>query len=64
MRIAIALIVACAALGGCAGHDKFETLAKCSADESPVPSSAYVSEEKGQQPKPLSERLWQMIVVR
>ncbi|OHV80274.1 hypothetical protein LCM4579_22025 [Ensifer sp. LCM 4579] len=39
MRIAFATIVACAALSGCAG--KYEQLAKCSADESPVPALAY-----------------------
>lgn len=39
MKIALALIVACAALSGCAG--RYEQLAKCSADENPVPALAY-----------------------
>ena len=43
MRFALALIVACAALVGCAG--KYEQLAKCSADENPVPALAYGPEQ-------------------
>ncbi|PJR12822.1 hypothetical protein [Sinorhizobium meliloti] len=43
MRIAFAMIVVCAALGGCAGQ--YEQLAKCSADENPVPALAYGPEQ-------------------
>lgn len=39
MRGVVALILACVALSGCAG--KYEQLAKCSADESPVPALAF-----------------------
>ncbi|TCL65780.1 hypothetical protein EV286_112100 [Rhizobium sp. BK251] len=42
MRAIFALILSCAALTGCAG--KYEQLAKCSADESPVPALGFVSE--------------------
>lgn len=42
MKIAVTLILACVAVSGCAG--KYEQLAKCSADENPVPSMAYASE--------------------
>ncbi|MHC2296031.1 hypothetical protein ACVJBD_000237 [Rhizobium mongolense] len=39
MRAIFALILSCAALTGCAG--KYEQLAKCSADENPVPALGY-----------------------
>ena len=45
MKMVIVVVMACGALGGCAGN--FETLAKCSADENPVPAMAYVAEDKG-----------------
>lgn len=44
MRVVGFLILAYAATSGCAG--KYEQLAKCSADENPVPSTTYVSEAK------------------
>ena len=42
MRAIFALLLSCAALAGCAG--KYEQLAKCSADENPVPALDLVSE--------------------
>lgn len=39
MRAIFALMLSCAALTGCAG--KYEQLAKCSADENPVPALGY-----------------------
>jgi hypothetical protein len=39
VKVVVFLILACAALSGCAG--KYEQLAKCSADENPVPALAY-----------------------
>ncbi|WP_392713735.1 hypothetical protein [Rhizobium ruizarguesonis] len=46
MKVAIVLAITCAALTGCAG--KYEQLAKCSADEHPVPALGYVRDK----PKP------------
>ncbi|MBO9196032.1 hypothetical protein J5277_18180 [Rhizobium sp. 16-449-1b] len=45
MRLVPVLVLALASLSGCAG--KFEQLAKCSAEENPIPSLAY---ETGQKP--------------
>lgn len=45
MRFVIAALLGGAVLSGCGG--KFETLAKCSADENPVPALSY---EKQQTP--------------
>ena len=42
MKAVLVLIVSLAALAGCAG--KYEQLAKCSADENPVPVLGLVSE--------------------
>ncbi len=42
MKAVLVLIVSLAALAGCAG--KYEQLAKCSADENPVPALGLVSE--------------------
>lgn len=42
MRAVLVLMLSCAALAGCAG--KYEQLAKCSADENPVPALGFVSE--------------------
>ena len=42
MRAGLALGLSAAVLAGCAG--KYEQLAKCSADESPVPALGFVSE--------------------
>lgn len=42
MKVPLVLIVGLAALAGCAG--KYEQLAKCSADENPVPALGLVSE--------------------
>ncbi len=42
MRAVLALGLSAAVLAGCAG--KYEQLAKCSADENPVPALGFVSE--------------------
>ncbi|AGS25121.1 hypothetical protein REMIM1_PE00029 (plasmid) [Rhizobium etli bv. mimosae str. Mim1] len=42
MKAVLVLIVSLAALAGCAG--KYEELAKCSADENPVPALGLISE--------------------
>lgn len=42
MKAVLVLIVSLVALAGCAG--KYEQLAKCSADENPVPALGLVSE--------------------
>jgi len=42
VKAVLVLIVSLAALAGCAG--KYEQLAKCSADENPVPAIGLVSE--------------------
>ncbi|MDR6819790.1 hypothetical protein J2X76_004987 [Neorhizobium sp. 2083] len=39
MRLILVLILGCVALSGCGG--KYEQLAKCSADENPVPALGY-----------------------
>lgn len=39
MRVVVVLALSCAALTGCGG--KYEQLAKCSADENPVPALGY-----------------------
>lgn len=39
MRLTLILAFYCAALSGCGG--KYEQLAKCSADENPVPTLGY-----------------------
>jgi hypothetical protein len=44
VKVVVFLILACAAVTGCAG--KYEQLAKCSTDENPVPSMGYVSDAK------------------
>jgi hypothetical protein len=45
VKAVLVLIGSLAALAGCAG--KYEQLAKCSADENPVPALGYGSEPKG-----------------
>jgi hypothetical protein len=52
LRLDPLLILAVATLSGCGG--KFEQLAKCSADENPVPALGY---EAGQQPAPSQQAL-------
>lgn len=47
MKVLVAMIGITLALGGCAG--KYEQLAKCSADDSPVPALGY---GPGPQPDP------------
>lgn len=42
MRAVLALGLSAAVLAGCAG--KYEQLAKCSADDNPVPALGFVSE--------------------
>ncbi|MFA1624240.1 hypothetical protein ACDY96_15790 [Rhizobium mongolense] len=42
MRAIFVLMLSFAALAGCAG--KYEQLARCSADENPVPALGFVSE--------------------
>ena len=42
MRVTLVLAVGLVALAGCAG--KYEQLAKCSADENPVPAPGYATE--------------------
>lgn len=39
MRVVLVLALSCVVLAGCAG--KYEQLAKCSADENPVPALGY-----------------------
>ncbi|AZO32472.1 MAG: hypothetical protein EOS81_03125 [Mesorhizobium sp.] len=40
MKLVVITIVACTTIGGCAGNNKYEQLAKCSDDENPVPPLA------------------------
>lgn len=49
MRLVAVALLACAALGGCAG--KYEQLAKCSSGENPVPALAYGSGQKESAPE-------------
>lgn len=49
MKLVAVAILACAALGGCAG--KYEQLAKCTADENPVPALAYGHGQEESAPK-------------
>ncbi|OOO28470.1 MULTISPECIES: hypothetical protein [Rhizobium] len=44
MRLILVLFLGCVALSGCAG--KQEQLAKCSADENPVPALGFDKEQK------------------
>ncbi len=43
MRVLVVIVGLSLALGGCAG--KYEHLAKCSADDSPVPALGYGPEQ-------------------
>lgn len=49
MRFILAVMLGAAPLSGCGG--KFETLAKCSADENPVPALSYETQEKPTAPE-------------
>ena len=49
MRLVLLLILATATLSGCGG--KFEQLAKCSADENPVPALGYEEQHKPSAPQ-------------
>ena len=49
MRLVFALILGAATLSGCGG--KFEQLAKCSADENPVPALGYETQQKPTAPE-------------
>lgn len=55
MRFVPLLILATATLSGCGG--KFEQLAKCSADESPVPALGYAEQQKEAQPQQALARI-------
>ncbi|MDI5929842.1 hypothetical protein [Rhizobium leguminosarum] len=52
MRLTLVLALCCAALMGCGG--KYEQLAKCSADENPVPALGFNREP---QPVPSEQAL-------
>jgi hypothetical protein len=56
VRLILVLILGCAALSGCGG--KYEQLAKCSADENPVPAIGYAD---GSKPTPPEEALSALI---
>ena len=49
MRLILVLILGCVALSGCGG--KYEQLAKCSADENPVPALGYGDAPKATSPE-------------
>jgi len=49
VRAIFALILSCAALTGCAGN--YEQLAKCSADENPVPALGYETQPNSTAPE-------------
>ncbi len=49
MRLILVVIFGCAALSGCGG--KYEQLAKCSADENPVPALGYDEEQVSTPPE-------------
>jgi len=52
VRLILVLVLGCVALSGCAS--KQEQLAKCSADENPVPALGFDSEQK---PAPAEQAL-------
>lgn len=55
MRFIPVLVIALIILSGCAG--KFEQLAKCSADENPVPALGYAEQQKAAPPQQALARI-------
>lgn len=56
MRLTLILAFCCAAFSGCGG--KYEQLAKCSADENPVPALGY---DRAPQPAPPEQALARVV---